>query len=206
MEKINLSETLRKSIHISSIAIPMIYRYVLHFNRKLAISLLIPLTVLFILVETFRIRHRTVKKIYQNLFGIILRKHELSDFTGAVYVMVSAIICIALFPRNIAFMALSFLAIGDTMAAVAGLSFGKRRLPGSRKSIEGSIGCFVSTFLFGFIYYIFDPDLGIAMSTLAVGALAATLAEGWKLALDDNLKIPIIAGIVMYFSNQIFYY
>jgi len=205
MEKIKLGEILRKSIHISSIAIPMIYRYVFNFNRKLTFFLLIPITIIFILIETFRIEHRSFKKFYHNLFGIIMRKHELSDFTGAVYVMMSAVICIALFPKNIAFMALSFLAIGDTLAAIVGIAFGKRQLPWNKKSIEGSIGCFVGAFLFGFIYKICDPDLGIAMGAIALGALAATLAEAWKSTLDDNVKIPLISGVVMYFSNQLFF-
>jgi dolichol kinase len=205
MGKAILKEILRKAIHISSLSIPLIYRYVLHFNKKISFLILIPLTVTFILIETFRIEHRTFKRFYHNIFGIVMRKHELSDFTGAVYVLVSAVICISVFPKNIAFMSLAFLAIGDTLAAVIGLSFGKRRIPGTKKSIEGSIGCFVGIFLFGFIYYICDENLGIAMGTIALGALTATLAEAWKFPLDDNLKIPVISGIVMYLSNQILF-
>ncbi len=204
MERIKNSEVFRKSIHISSIAIPLIYKYLFHYNRKNAFLVLLPITVAVILFETFRIEHRTFKKFYQNLFGIILRKHELVYFTGAVYVMVSAVLCIAIFPGNIAFMALSFLAIGDTLAAMVGMSFGKRKLPGQKKSVEGSIACFLGTFLFGVLYYIFDYHLGLSLGTLMVGALIATIAEAWNIGFDDNFKIPLISGIFMYLSSIIF--
>lgn len=204
MKKIGTKEILRKSIHISSIAIPLIYRYVIGYNRKLAMLLLIPIAIIFIIVDTIRIEHRTFKKFYHNFFGIVLRKHELSDFTGAVYVLVSAVISIAVFPHNIAFMALSFLAIGDTLAAVVGLSFGRRKFKNSKKSLEGSLACFTGVFFYGFCFYVFDPGLNIAMGTITMGALAATLSEMWKLPFDDNIKIPLISGAVMYFSNQIF--
>lgn len=203
MNRIGVKELLRKSIHVSSILIPLIYRYFIGYNRKLAMLFLIPLALGFIIVDTIRIEHRTFKKFYRNFFGIILRKHELSDFTGALYVLVSAVLCIALFPHNIAFMALSFLAIGDTLAAVVGLAYGKRKLPGSNKSVEGSLGCFIGIFIYGFLFYVLDPGLDIAMGAIAIGALAATFAEMWKLPLDDNLKIPLVSGIAMYFANQI---
>ena len=204
MRKINSSEIFRKSIHISSLLIPLLYRYLFHYNRKNTFLILLPITVIFIVFDTFRIEHRTFKKFYQNFFGIILRKHELNDFTGAVYVMVSAVICIAIFPGNIAFMALSFLAIGDTMAAIVGIRFGKRKLPGQQKSVEGSIACFLSTFVFGVLFYIFDLQLGLSLVTIMVGAVTATLAEAWHIRFDDNFKIPLLSGMVMYLASIIF--
>jgi len=204
MRKINSSEIFRKSIHISSLLIPLLYRYLFHYNRKNTFLILLPITVIFIVFDTFRIEHRTFKKFYQNFFGIILRKHELNDFTGAVYVMVSAVICIAIFPGNIAFMALSFLSIGDTMAAIVGIRFGKRKLPGQQKSVEGSIACFLSTFVFGVLFYIFDLQLGLSLVTIMVGAVTATLAEAWHIRFDDNFKIPLMSGMLMYLASIIF--
>jgi dolichol kinase len=118
--------------------------------------------------------------------------------------MVSAVISIAIFPGNIAFMALSFLAIGDTLAALVGIRFGKRRLRGQKKSLEGSIACFLGTFVFGVIYYICDYELGLSLGTITVGAIGATIAEAWKIRFDDNIKIPLISGSLMYLGTLIF--
>lgn len=204
MSQVSSKELFRKSIHISSLAIPMLYKYLFHYNRRSAFLLLIPLTVLFIVFDTFRIEHRTFKRFYHNVFGIIIRKHELSDFTGAVYVMVSAVLSIALFPGDIAFMSLSFLAIGDTLAAIVGIRLGKRKLKGQNKSLEGSIACFLGTFIFGLGYYIFDYDGQLSLAVICLGAISATLAEAWKMRFDDNLKIPLISGFIMYLSSLLF--
>ena len=205
MEKIKSSEIFRKLIHISSLLIPMLYKYLFHYNRKNTFLVLLPLTVILIIFDTFRIEHRTFKRFYHNFFGIILRKHELSDFTGAIYVMVSAVICIAIFPGSIAFLSLAFLAIGDTLAALVGIHYGKRKLKGQKKSLEGSIACFLGTFIFGVLYYIFDHQLGLPLGSIMVGAIGAAMSEAWNVSFDDNLKIPLVSGILMYLSSVIIF-
>jgi len=182
-------ELYRKSIHVSSLILPLSYRYIFHNNRKLTFLIIIPLTLIALIIEIVRLEHKTFKRIFLNIFGIMLRKHEIHDFTGATYLMISATICIAVFPKDIAFLSLAFLAIGDTLAAIVGISFGKRKLLGTKKSLEGSIACFASTFLVGVLF--------VAPQIAFFGALAATIAEFWELQLDDNIKIPLISGIVM---------
>jgi dolichol kinase len=203
MTKSMNSEILRKSIHISSLLIPLLYKYAFSYNRKSTFLILIPVTLAFIIFDTIRIEHRNFKKFYQNLFGILLRKHELNDFTGAVYVMVSAVISIAIFPGDIAFLALSFLSIGDTLAAMVGIKYGKRVLVSNKKSIEGSIACFVGIFVYGLLFKIFDHQMNLPLGTILVGAVSATLAEAWKIRFDDNIKIPLISGFFMYISSII---
>ena len=90
------------------------------------------------------------------------------------------------------------------MAAIVGIKFGKRKLPGQQKSVEGSIACFLSTFVFGVLYYIFDLQLGLSLVTIMLGAATATLAEAWNIRFDDNFKIPLLSGMVMYLASIIF--
>ena len=183
-------ELYRKSIHISSLILPLSYRYIFHYRRKEFFLIIIPLTLIALIIEIIRLEHRTFKRIFLNFFGIILRKHELNNFTGATYLMISTIICIAIFPDYIAFLSLAFLAIGDTLAAVIGIPFGKRKLFGSNKSLEGSIACFVASFFFGMLFTF--PEISPIIPF--IGALAATFSE---LAVDDNIKIPLVSGIIM---------
>jgi glycerol-3-phosphate acyltransferase PlsY len=108
-------------------------------------------------------------------------------------------ICISLFPKDIAFISLSFLAIGDTLAAIVGISLGKRKLPKSKKSIEGSLACFIGTFVFA-MFFLNPQKYAIPLIALA-GAIAATIAESSRIAIDDNVKIPIFSGLVMIVVN-----
>ncbi len=182
-------EISRKAVHISSILLPLAYRYVFHSNKKFAFTFLLPITVLALIVEIIRLEHRTMKKIFYNLFGLMLRKHELHEFTGATYLLISSLLCIAIFPKDITFVALSFLAIGDTLAAIVGISFGKRKLLKTKKSLEGSIACFLGTFIFALFFL--HPFIAL------VGGVSATFAEFSRIPVDDNIKIPLISGFVM---------
>ncbi len=189
-------EFFRKTIHVSALILPLSYRYLFHNDRKLAFIVLVPLTLIALVIEIARIEHKTVKRIFLDFFGLMLREHEFHDFTGATYMMISTLICIAVFPADIAFVAIAFLAIGDTLAALVGIPFGKRKLLGTNKSLEGSMACFIGTFIFALFFL--NPFIALA------GAVAATIAEIFPLPVDDNIKIPISAGIVMSLVNLIF--
>ncbi len=181
-------ESLRKIIHLAFLIIPFSYHY-LFSNRKTFLFFLVPLTMLSLIIDISRLKHPTIKRIFNDLVGILLRKHELNDFTGATYMMISSVFCVALFPADIAFISLAFLAIGDTLAAVIGVRFGKRKIPKTDKSVEGTLACFIGTFLFA----IFFINSIIALT----GALVASIAEVSKISIDDNIKIPIASGIMM---------
>jgi dolichol kinase len=106
--------------------------------------------------------------------------------------MIAHLICITVFSADTAFFAMSFLAIGDTFAAIVGLNFGKRKFKGMKKSLEGSLGCFIATFAFALLYSNeINPAVGL------FGAFSATIAEVVNIPIDDNFKIPLISGVVM---------
>jgi len=185
-----LSETIRKGIHISSLVIPFSYRYLIGFeDRKLMFLLLLAGFILALIIEFSRFTRRSFRRVFFFLFHLILRRHEHRDFTGATYLMFSSMICVAFFRPDIAFAACAFLSIGDTMAAVIGMNFGKRKFY-NHKSLEGSLACFVSAFAFG-LFFLDNPWLALG------GSLSATIAELVNISVDDNVKIPIISGIVM---------
>ncbi len=193
-----LSETLRKGIHISSLVIPLSYRYLLGYNRRLAFLLLLAAFILSLIMEFYRLWHKTFRKTFYRMFGLVLRRHELKDFTGATYLLFAAMLSVAIFKGEIAFCALVFLSVGDTFAAVIGMNYGRRKFIGMRKSLEGSLGCFVSCLIFGLIFYWNQPVMIVS------GSLAAAVAELVNIPVDDNVKIPIASGFAMYLSGVVF--
>jgi dolichol kinase len=196
MSEKKTSEILRKSIHISSLAIPFTYRYLLSYNRLLMFIMLFGILIILVGIELYRIQEPTFRKFFHSLFGITLRRHEHSDFTGATFLILSALLSVVFFKPIIAFLAMCFLSIGDTFAAVVGLSLGKRKFVNQSKSLEGSMACFVSILIFAII---FGKEL--SPWVYVTGCLAATLAELWRIPLDDNLKMPLLSGLAMTFVN-----
>ncbi len=174
---------------------PLSYYFIFQ-NRKMMFLILIPLTVIALIIDIARLEHKTFKRIFFNLVGLLLRKHEIHNFTGATYLMISAVLCIGFFPKEIAVVSLAFLAIGDTLAALVGIPFGKRKILNTSKSLEGSLACFAGCFVFGLFFL--HPVVAM------IGAFTATIAEFSWIPIDDNIKIPIASGLVMSFVNMFF--
>ncbi len=194
---LHLKETLRKSIHLGSLVIPFGYRYVLHYNRKLMFYILLMAFIVMLVTEFYRFWQKSFRKTFWWIFGVVLRRHELRDFTGATYLLFSAMICVAFFEPELVFFAMSFLAVGDTFAAMVGLNFGKRKINNSKKSLEGSLACFVSCFIFALAFRL-NPVVAF------IGALAATLAEISRLPVDDNVEVPIVSALAMSLAKIFF--
>lgn len=187
------NEISRKSIHFSSLLIPLAFRYFAHNDRKFAFLIIVPVTLLALLFELLRFYHPGFRKLFLKAVGSMMRKHELENISGATYLMVASVVCIAFFPADITFVAISSLAIGDTLAAVVGINFGRRKFSGSTKSLEGSLACFIGTFIFALFFL--HPIIAFW------GAFATTFAEVYPHNWDDNMKIPIISGAVMTLIN-----
>lgn len=185
-----LKESIRKSIHLSSLIIPFSYRYLLAYNRKLGFSILLAAFTVSLIIEFYRFWLPGFRKTFHRIFFQILRRHEMRDFTGATYLLFSAMLCVAFMEAQIAFAGIAFLSIGDTFAAIIGINYGKRKFLNSKKSLEGSIACFVSTLIFG-LFFLSHPLLAVS------GALAAAVAELVNIPVDDNVKIPLVSGLVM---------
>ncbi|MDD3535511.1 MAG: phosphatidate cytidylyltransferase [Candidatus Cloacimonetes bacterium] len=185
------SETLRKTVHLSSLIIPLSYRYIFGFdNRRFVFAVLLVSLVISLLIEFNRFWQLSFRKTFNRIFGRILRKHELKNFTGATYLLFASLICVAFFEPLTASAAIAFLSIGDTFAAIIGINYGKRKFLRNNKSLEGSLACFVSCLIFG-LFWLREPWTAI------IGALAATAAELGNIPLDDNIKIPLAAALAI---------
>jgi dolichol kinase len=199
------SEFMRKSIHLCSIAIPIIYIWT---TRRTALWLLVPMTLFALAVELLRPRIPAVELIVRKLFGSILRTHEKQEsgkikLSGATWVLLSATLCVLIFPKVVTIAAFTTLIVSDTMAALLGRRFGRHKF--LEKSVEGSTAFFVFAVLVVFaVAAIYSAQIGDAYwSFILAGtaaALVSTVAEAmsYGVNVDDNLTIPFSFGGVMW--------
>jgi dolichol kinase len=115
---------------------------------------------------------------------------------GATWMVIAAAACAALFPPAVAAAALTIQMLGDAAAAVIGRRFGAHRWPGSAKSVEGSLA-FVGAALAGGIAVAAWPGASLAPGALVAGALVGAVAEGLPLGVNDNLRVPLLAGVAL---------
>ncbi len=182
-------ELYRKLIHLGTGSIALGYWLA---GREITLIVLGVLTLLILVAELLRLSNSRAAALYGRYLGIMTRPSEAHRLTGATYLLAGALLAVALFPPVVAVLAILFMTWGDAMAALVGLRWGRIRL--GRKSLEGSLACFI-------VCLLITLPADLSLTTKLAGATAATLAElvPWGV-LDDNLVIPLISGGVMLFT------
>jgi len=192
-------ELVRKSIHMISLSIPIVYSFI---TKELALWLLIPLTIISIIIDFASRKKSKFREFFLKIFGKILRPHESYDvFTlnGATWVLISAVVCVIVFPKIFVITGFTILIISDISSALIGRRYGKHPLF-VRKSWEGTtafwITAIISVIIIGTIisapwtYFFFGIIAAI------IGGIAE--AASTMLKMDDNLSIPVSIGLVMW--------
>jgi len=75
-------------------------------------------TAVFLAFEVLRLKTPVINRWFIAHFMLLLREKERSRLTGASYVLISSLIAFLAFERDIAVLALSFLAVGDSLAVL----------------------------------------------------------------------------------------
>ncbi len=185
------SELKRKSIHLSMIVIPIWYYFAP--SPLGVLGLIIAMTVTVVL-DLLRLSDDRFRQFFLRLFKSLIRSHEEEHLLGSTHFMIAALISVLVFDKMIAISALTFLVLGDTVAAVIGKRFGKALYWG--KSLVGSFACLVCCLLIGYL-------LLTNHWVILAGALSATIVEALPVPMDDNMRVPIASGLVMQYVSYL---
>lgn len=136
------------------------------------------------------------EEIIENYIKPAIRPEEWLGWASFTFLL-GIFLTLILFGREIAIITIIPLAIGDGLATMIGVRFGKHKIPPFKlKSFEGSAALFLSTFIFVYIllqvYPIFYPTLLAAAITAAVATGIEAIPE-----LNDNVFIPILTGFAL---------
>ncbi|AAM06516.1 TPA: CTP--2,3-di-O-geranylgeranyl-sn-glycero-1-phosphate cytidyltransferase [Methanosarcina acetivorans] len=177
-------EVLRKSVHLVSVLIVLIYEF---YGKEAILWVLMLFLVTVLILEYFRLEQGM--KI--PFFYMMYREHEADSCGGHIYFALGAIAAISLFNKEIAYAAILMTTFGDLAAALIGKFYGKKRIFKqifkNDKSLEGSASEFIIDLLIGLVI-VGDPFVALVM------AFFATLTETAVNQIDDNLVIPIFSG------------
>ncbi|MDE0299800.1 MAG: SEC59/DGK1/VTE5 family protein [Candidatus Poribacteria bacterium] len=180
-------ELRRKSIHLIGLIVPIVYIFIERHQAVIAVGILV---IGALVMELLKAVWPSFSVVFYRVFTPMLRTHERNGaITGATYFLVGAFLPILLFPKILAIVCILFMILGDMAAALIGKKWGRTKLF-PRKSLEGSLACFLVCVLIAIVKL--NPAVAI------IGALAATVVEVLPIKLDDNLTMPLLSGLAMY--------
>ena len=197
MKRIFINEIFRKLIHISSLAIPLIYFFLIKDKNVMAI-ILITLTLISLLIDYARInREGFVRIFFQKHLKSALRPNELKgNLTGATWMLIGFTFSVIIFDFDVSVLALLFLSIGDAVAALVGRALPIGKIWG--KSILGSLSGFLFCVFVGLII-----NNTLSLQIIIFGAISGMFIELIPLKINDNFSIPIFSGLIMQILKEV---
>ena len=197
MKRIFINEIFRKLIHISSLAIPLIYFFLIKDKNVMAV-ILITLTLISLLIDYARInREGFVRIFFQKHLKSALRPNELKgNLTGASWMLIGFTFSVIIFDFDVSVLALLFLSIGDAVAALVGRALPIGKIWG--KSILGSLS--------GFLFCVFvglTINNTLSLQIIIFGAISGMFIELIPLKINDNFSIPIFSGLIMQILKEV---
>lgn len=189
-----LWEILRKTVHLSSLLIVVGYTILLnYFSGRTTILIMTALLLILLEIEHFRLEHRSPMVSF---FDKLFRRKEKDNVSGAVFLVVSCIICFSAFEYWIANLALFMAVFGDMFSALLGKAFGKTKIF-RNKTVVGTLAGLSANLGVGFLIL---PQYFLVFIPMA---FMASLVELITNKLDDNLTVPLFAGFI---GQMIVYY
>ena len=170
-----------------------------------ALRLMAGLCVLGVALDLIRLRVDKFSAVVTRMFGHLMRDHERGDWAGSTYILIGALLTIAIFPAPVASLSLLFLALADPLASYFGIRFGTVPLVGA-KTLQGTLAAFAICTVLALMFY---ASRGLMVEHLLIagllsgfaGAMAELLPVG---SLDDNLTQPVLSATMLFAIFQVF--
>lgn len=189
-------------IHLFSTVIPVLYYFA---SRDFMITLVGAGTVIMITLDLLKAYTFTFEKLYIKVFGRILRSDEKDFrknlFTGGTYYALGIFLAIILFPKEVAMLSILIMIWCDTMAALIGKLFGKRKIIGA-KTLEGSIAFILTGVVLVIVLQYFLPEYNLYKAGFITVIFAAVFEQLSFIRINDNLSLPVFSGYVFLILNN----
>jgi diacylglycerol kinase (CTP) len=172
--------------------IAMLYLFYLE-KSDLVTFLGIIASVIFI-AEQVRLKYPELSDFFSKMNNLLYRAEEQFEIASAMPYAASCLLVVFAFPKAIAIITVLFLALGDPLAAIVGIKYGKHKIT-SNRSMEGSIAFFwISFAICFFIMKYFHDNIWQILLFAFFGGIIGLVADFIETRLDDNITIPFISA------------
>jgi len=182
------NEVIREAIHMSGFLVPFVCIYLL---GTFLVSFVIFLTTLvFTASELLRLQGISFP-MFSTITWTAAKKSEFYEFaTAPILFAIGIVFSLTFFPEPANYASVAILTLGDSFASIFGKKFGRTLFPFNKgQHVEGSV--------FGFLFAFVGALFFVSPVQAFIGAATAMLVGCLPLPVDDNLTIPIAAGLVL---------
>jgi len=196
------AEVGRKTLHLLALVIPL---GMWGLGTPLALYVLAAGAGIAVAADVARAFLPALNEWIRRIFGPLMRTEELPavgdgvTFNGATSVVVGAALLLLIFPLRVAVPVLTMTMLADAAAALVGRRFGRHSWGNLSATVEGT-AAFVAT---GLAVMAFFPVL--AFGPAAAGVLAAAGVEALPLPVNDNVRVPLVAALVVTGCEALFF-
>ena len=163
-------------------------------EREVMIIITGSLTGIAIALELVRRRFPMVNGWFLSQAAVLLKESESREILGSTYMAAASLIVFLFFDKDLAILALAYIAVGDPLAGVVGKRYGRVKI--GSKSVEGTVAFAVGAGMVGcaLVAVGLDVPYWVAVGGAGVGALVELAPS----PIDDNLTVPPVSGVVMW--------
>ena len=180
------TELVRKSIHMLIALVPTL---AVAFGSGITLGLLAGGTTFYAIAEAGRQQGKATLFV-SRITTLSIRDRDRGHFVlGPVTLGLGAMLTMFLYPAPIAAIAIYALAFGDSLSSLIGKLAGRISLFGGKKTLEGSLACFVAVFSVA-------AQFAVRPEQAFVIAVGATIIEALPTEDFDNLILPLGTGFI----------
>jgi dolichol kinase len=147
------------------------------------------------LLDQIRVKYPEIAERITGFNSLLVRAEERLKESSSVPYAIACTLCVLSFPKPVALIAIFTVALADPIAAIVGISHGKRVLVG-RKTLEGSLAFFTTTLVISFSILLYYTQSWKVLIAAPMISFLVSMLELIPMRLDDNLLIPLYASFV----------
>lgn len=187
-----MTESGRKIVHLLALLVPLVSELT---SKPFVLAALSIITIVYVLGEVLRLKGHSLPIITSFTLKMSRPEERTRFIIRPAYFAIGIILALVLYPSAIAYASICIVAVGDSVAAIVGERFGRRRIV-RRKTVEGSAAGLAAAFLLASFFV--SPYIALLG---AVGAMVMELLD----VPDDNLTMPVVAGALMTIVTVIYH-
>lgn len=180
----------RRVVHACNAVLVALALTTLGLTRTESAAILGLVAGLLVIGDSVRLMNRRANELFFRAFRSLASPREAEGIASSTWYAIGMLAAVILVPRQEAVSAILVLGLADPLASVVGQTLGRRPFMGG--SVEGTL-----TFLVVALLVLLPRH---AWPLAVAAALLGALAERRSWPLDDNVTVPVVTGLVLYWG------